>query len=567
MTTPKPTFETVAEAYLALLQSRGIDWLFANAGTDFAPIIEALARAPLAGFETPQAVPVAHETVAVGMAHGYYLASGRPQAVMLHVDVGLANGLVGLMNAARANVPLLLTSGRTPYTEHGHKGSRDLPIHWGQEMHDQGALVREHTKWEHELTYGDQIEAVVDRALAIAMAPPRGPVYLSLPRETLAAPWNGAEISSEALQAEPTVPWPDPASIERIADLLAEADQPLLVSGVRSPDCGRALAALAERCALPVVEFWAGCQALSTEHPMHAGFDPGPVLSTADVVVVLDAPVPWVPGRHSLADGCVVVQIGSDPAFSALPMRSHPSAIALTSDVTAALEALDAALAKHQGSARHEWEKRRVQLTRRHSEQRTARREYARRAPLGSIRRDWASSVLDEALAGEALLFNELGCVPEVMHFPRVGSYCGISIAGGLGWGLPAAMGAQLFDRDRLVVATVGDGSYTFANPVACHHTAANLDLPLLTVVFDNQKWGAVAQATRALYPQGHAVAAPSVPLSSLEPSPRFDLIIEACGGHGELVVDPDRLPAALEKAIEVVRSEHRQALVTVRIT
>ncbi len=114
--------ETVAEAYLALLKARGIDWLFANAGTDFAPIIEAFSRAAGAGLALPEPLAVPHETVAVGMAHGYYLATGRPQAVMVHVNVGMANALMGLLNAARDNVPILFTSGRTPITEEGRTG-------------------------------------------------------------------------------------------------------------------------------------------------------------------------------------------------------------------------------------------------------------------------------------------------------------------------------------------------------------------------------------------------------------------------------------------------------------
>jgi Thiamine pyrophosphate enzyme, N-terminal TPP binding domain len=125
---------TVAEAYLAVLKARGIDWLFANAGTDFAPIIEALVRGAKAGLAMPEPVVVPHENAAVGMAHGYYLVTGRPQAVMVHVNVGMANALMGLLNAARDNVPIFFTSGRTPPTESGRLGSRDLPIHWGQEM-------------------------------------------------------------------------------------------------------------------------------------------------------------------------------------------------------------------------------------------------------------------------------------------------------------------------------------------------------------------------------------------------------------------------------------------------
>ena len=167
-------FDSVAEAYLHLLKSRGVDWLFANAGTDFAPIIEALTKGGEDGRAMPEAVAITHENVAVGMAHGYYQMTGRPQAVMFHVNVGTANALMGLINAARDNVPILFTSGRTPITEGGRIGSRDLPIHWGQEMFDQAGMLREVVKWDYELRYGEQVEAMVDRALATAMSEPKG---------------------------------------------------------------------------------------------------------------------------------------------------------------------------------------------------------------------------------------------------------------------------------------------------------------------------------------------------------------------------------------------------------
>src|SRR5262245_2158149 len=105
---------TAAELLLATLRPRGVDHLLANPGTDFAPLIEGLARRPESGLPTPQAVIVAHELAAISMAHGHWLASGRPLAVMVHVNVGLANGLMGIINAARDNVPMLILSGRTP---------------------------------------------------------------------------------------------------------------------------------------------------------------------------------------------------------------------------------------------------------------------------------------------------------------------------------------------------------------------------------------------------------------------------------------------------------------------
>ena len=133
------TAMTSAEALLRALKRQGIDYFLANAGTDFPPIIEALSR--LAPDQAPQPVTVPHETAAVAMAHGYYLVSGKPLAVMVHVNVGLANAVMGVINAASDNIPLLVLSGRTPISEYGRPGSRVTPIQYGQEMYDQSSLV------------------------------------------------------------------------------------------------------------------------------------------------------------------------------------------------------------------------------------------------------------------------------------------------------------------------------------------------------------------------------------------------------------------------------------------
>ena len=167
------------------LAERGIEYVFANAGTDFAPVIESLAMNANGRRKFPSVIIVPHENVAMAMAHGYYKIAGKPAAVMVHVTVGTGNTVNGLMNAARDNIPILLAAGRTPITETGHIASRNRPIHWGQESFDQGGMVREFTKWDYELRAGQPVAAIVDRALDIAMSEPRGPVYLTLPREVL----------------------------------------------------------------------------------------------------------------------------------------------------------------------------------------------------------------------------------------------------------------------------------------------------------------------------------------------------------------------------------------------
>jgi acetolactate synthase-1/2/3 large subunit len=540
---------SVAEAYLALLKARGIDYLFANAGTDFPPLIEALAHAAEVGIAVPEALAIAHEGVAIAMAHGHTLVSGRPQAVMFHVNVGLANAIMGLINAARDNVPMLVTSGRTPITETGRLGSRDAPIHWGQEMRDQAGMVRELVKWDYELRTGNQLEGLIDRALAIATSTPQGPVYLSLPREVLAEPLDGFSLASEPALEAPAGPHPDPVAIDRAADLLGAAARPLIIVGRGGRETFEPLTRLAERFAVPVVHFWPSRLAMATDHPLHGGFDVQPWLGEADVVLALDAMVPWLPTRHATAEGVTVIQIGPDPLFAQLPMRTFPAQIAIEANVATALVALERALDGGMGPSGAAIESRRTDLTGRIARRREdarARADEAARSPMTS---GWISRCLDRAKGEDAIVFAEAGCDPGVMTFDRPDGYFSHSLSAGLGWGLPAALGAKLAAPDRLVIATIGDGSYMFANPVACHQVAEALNLPVLTIVFDNQGWERVRLSTRGLYPDGHAARANRMPLTSLEPSPAYEQIVRASRGHGERVERAEDLQGALERA------------------
>src|SRR6476660_1258911 len=231
--------ESVAEAYLALLAERGIEYLFANAGTDFAPIVEAYAKAAHSGLPAPKPLIATHENLALSMAHGYAVASGRVPAVMVHVSRGTATALCGVLNAARSNVPALFPAGRSPLTEEGLVGARDTYIHWAQEMFDQAGMLREAVKWEYELRHGAQLETVIDRALTLATSPPEGPVYLSLPREVRAATLPGFAYDSPARRAAASPPSADAAAIEAGARMLAAAKNPLIVTA----DLGRDRAA------------------------------------------------------------------------------------------------------------------------------------------------------------------------------------------------------------------------------------------------------------------------------------------------------------------------------------
>ena len=197
---------TTAEALLAHLKRNGTTHFFVNAGTDFASVVEAYARLDESGLDFPTPIVATHENLAVGMAHGFYLMTHVPQAVMCHVSVGSANAICAIMNAARDQVPVIFMSGRTPLFESGRFGSRNGDIHWAQEMFDQAGMMREIVKWDYELRDGLNVEDVVNRAYGVAQTAPPGPIYLTLPREVLAAPLDGADVRV-AIPAVPAAPF------------------------------------------------------------------------------------------------------------------------------------------------------------------------------------------------------------------------------------------------------------------------------------------------------------------------------------------------------------------------
>lgn len=549
---------SVGEGFLRLLASRGVAFLFANAGTDFPSLVEALARARREGFAVPRTLLVPHENVAVGMAYGVTMVSARAQALMVHVNVGTANALCGLINASRENVPMLLAAGRTPLFESGPAGSRSLNIHWAQEMFDQAGMLREHVKWDYELRGGAQLESVLDRALAIAASEPQGPVYLSLPREVLAAP--GTAFSAQSTQRPAAAPAPDAEAIAAAAALLARARNPLIITARagREPAAVPLLAALAGRFALPVVEFRPRYLSLPNSHPMHAGYESAPWLDEADAILVLDCDVPWMPAGKTPRAGVPVIQAGSDPLFARYPTRGFRADVCITGTPLRVLAALGPAL-EAAGVDAAQVAARRERVIAAGRERRAAVEVLVGDGMGPAMSMASVSRALSDALAragGEAIVVNEYSLLAAAMDLTRPGSYFASSPVGGLGWGVPAALGAKLASPAALVVAAVGDGSYTFANPLACHHAAAMHGIATLTLVMNNGAYGAVERATRAMYPQGVAATAEEgMPLVSLQPVPRYDAIIAACGGHGERVEKAEALPEALDRAIVAVRA------------
>ncbi len=544
---------TAGGAIFPRLKALGVDYVFANSGTDFPPIIEGLAEAAAAGVDLPEALVIPHEHAAMGMAHGYYLATGRSQAVMLHTNVGLANGAIGAINAACEHVPILMMSGRTPVMEGGRFGSRTVPIGWGQEMRDQAALVREASKWEYELKFPEQVAPMLDRAWAIANSTPKGPVYLSLPREVLCESIDASALGGPP-SMRPSRAAPEAGALAEAARLLAGAERPLVIAQRGAGDAASfaAFSDWARDWGVAVSSWWAAHLAIPTDHPCHVGDDPGPWLAEADVVVILDCLAPWWPDRHPVNPQARIVHIGPDPLFSRFPTRTFRSDVSISGETAATIPALVAAMAglprdEHAISARRD----------RLSEASAAERDRIARdadARTGSgITKDWVGRCLSRALEGTASsVFSELGVPLGALERRERDSWFQEPHAGGLGWSFPAALGAKLADPARTIVATMGDGSYMFANPTACHQIAESLGLAPLIMILNNEEWGAVRRSVAGLYPDGHAVKANEMPLTALKPTPDFCRTAEASRAWARRVTGAADVEPAIREALAV---------------
>jgi len=175
----------------------------------------------------------------------------------------------------------------------------------------------------------------------------------------------------------------------------------------------------------------------------------------------------------------------------------------------------------------------------------------------------WVCHCVDQVKGEDAIVIEEGPVVLEQLTLRRPGSFFRAQ-AGGLGWGLGAALGAKLAAPERLVVCFQGDGSYMFGAPVAAHNVGRQYDLPVLYVVFNNAMWGAVRRATHSMYPAGHAARSTEEPFVRLDGTPHLERVVGASDGYGERVDDPAELPAALKRAVHAVTKERRQAVLNV---
>ena len=557
------------DAIVAALAAGGVEVLFFTSGSEIAFYQEAIAKARALGRPAPRLVTMTHEHASLNAALGYAAVSGKPVATAAHVDAGTLHHGGAIHNAMHANLPVLITAGFPPTSYPGASpAARNAGGHlWLQETYDQHAIVRQYVKWDHRLQAHDNPALAVGRALQVALSEPRGPVYLSIAPEVSMQKLGALRFPPLGQLAAARGGAPDPAGVQEIAERLLRARNPYIVVSAsgRNPATVPALVSLCELLGLPVVH---GSTKRYLSFPMdHALMAGSADLSSADVVVVLDADVPWMPGPSAPGPDAWVAVLSLDPIVRKFPTYEFTADLRLACDPLLAIQALENAL--RAGTSKDMQERfavraRRIGLA--VKEKRSAlEREAQGHAGKSPIHPLWlASRIAELAAKSDAIVIDDTlphNRLHEFLRCSRPGSWFYTPGTSG-GWASGAALGAKLAAPERDVIAVSGDGFYMFGTPAAALWSAAHYRAPYLAVVYQNRSYGTGTLRLKGFYPGGYAEKA-GFDGGYFDPPMDFAQEAEAAGACGINVREPGELEAALERGLAEVRGG-RPAVVSV---
>lgn len=571
----KEYLRTGSSDLLQGLVDLGIEYLFCNLGTDHAPLIEEMAHWREQGRAFPKLILCPHENTAVHMAGGYAVATGRGQAVLVHVDAGTANAAMGLHNLCRTRIPVLLIAGRAPMTTFDDvTGGRDTYVHFIQEPFDQASVVRPYVKWEYNLAWPSMAYEVVSRAGAVMQSDPTGPVYLTLPREVLAAPVDAASVGAYGHQNHLPVraQGADPSAVRAIAEQLMRSDNPMLVTAYagRKREAPALIEKLAVLCGMRVCEFNTIYMNIRRDSPYFAGYNPAAFTEQADFGLMVDVDVPWIPKTTRVNPNAYWAQLDVDAIKRDIPMWGFPLNARIEGDSVRLIAQLIEII---ENSATPEFKTkaaaRGLALKTAHAQNRQKAASLAQaKGVVNAINPHYLCVVMGQKINLHDIVLNEAirNTMAVFEQIPREvpGSLMGLS-GGGLGFSAGTALGIKLAEAKNRVIHFVGDGSFYFSNPSSVYAVANQYGLPILTVLLDNGGWSAVKESTLRMYPQGEAKSTNQF-ASDLGYSTDFAAIAEAAGAHGERLTDPEQVEAAIERCLAALDAG-RSALLHVRIT
>jgi acetolactate synthase I/II/III large subunit len=552
---------TTAEHLLWLLSEHGVEHLFLNPGTDSAPLQEAVATLAKAGVTIPKIIVCSFESVALAAAHGYWQVTRRPQCVFVHVDVGTQNLGAMMHNALRDRAGVVVIAGKTPYAEEPDSpGGRSHTIHWQQDVPDQAGTVRGYAKWVVEITRPGMLARAIGRAVQVASGGLPGPAYLMVSRDVLMDP-PARELGRTTGYAVPRPPAADADTVRWIAERLAEAERPLLITAKagRRPEGFLSVTRLADLAGVRVIDLAeTGCVNISTSHPMNllSAADGQRAVEEADLIIVVDADVPWIPKFTRPPDRATVIHIDIDPLKTDMPMWTFPVDVAVTADGATALgqivERLEEMGHTMPPAGRPE-----------------ASPPAAFTAPAdGPITAHEVVSALNDVLRADDIVVEEAvtsaRVLHEVLHRTRPATMYGTG-SPGLGWGLAGAVGVRLASPESRVVTVVGDGAFMFGVPTAALCLAAEAGAPIMAVVLNNDGYRASRLPVFELFPQGLSATRGDAEGTRFASPPDFAAVARACHAHGETVTDRADLVTALRRGLQAVESG-RSAVVDVHI-
>ena len=457
-------------------------------------------------------------------------------------------------------------------------GSRDTYVHFVQDPFDIASIVRPYVKWEYSLPSGVVVKEALARASAFAHTDPPGPVYMMLPRETLAEEWDEGEMPPypPARYGSVRAGGIEPARAEAIAQALMQAENPVAFAAYlgRKPQAVALLDKLARTCGIRVAEFNAIDLNIPQDSPCYAGIDPTPLLEDADLGLLLDTDVPFVP-HSKRAREMKWVQIDIDPLKSDFPMWGFATDMRVQGDSAIILQqVLDAVEARADDGYRKRVAAR-IESWSAAREASTKRRATAssNKGVSGALNTAFVFATLSDKLAPDDVVLNEAirngPILQEHLKRTKPQSYVGLA-GGGLGFSGGMALGLKLAQAKRRVVQVIGDGGFHFSSPDSVYAVAQQYQIPIFTVVLDNGGWQAVKSATQRVYPKG--IAAETDQFQSRLMSGRqgerrdFSEIGKAFGAHGECVREPDELAAAIDRCLAAL-DDGKAAVLHVHVT
>ncbi|HLH49892.1 MAG TPA: thiamine pyrophosphate-requiring protein [Roseiarcus sp.] len=563
---------SASAALLDALTEAGVSCIFANFGSDHPALVEAIAEARAKGRAIPKIITSPHEFVAMSAAHGYAQLTGHAQAVFVHVECGTQTLGGAVHNAARARVPLFVFAGLSPFTQEGElRGARNEFIQWIQDVYDQRGIVREYMKYNNEFRTGRNIKTIVRRAMQFAHSDPQGPVYLTGAREVMEEEVPSLPEEGQYWPAIEPSPLAESAAAELVG-ALAKAKRPIVVTSYlgRSADAVRSLVRLCERLGIGVLESVPSRMNYPHREAMYQGNHwnhpfQNPALAEADVVLVIDSDVPWIPTINRPRADAAIFHIDIDPLKASTPLWRINARRTFRADAASALLQMNAYLDRA-GYDEAAAEARRRFWRDKH-ERRAAEISREEEAKDETITPEYLTACLRRQVGDEAIVLNEGITNYHVIcdHMARNEPHSIFASGGGsLGWNGGAAIGMKLAAPERTIVALTGDGSYMFSVPSTVHWMARRYQAPFLQVVYNNRGWKAPKFSALAVHPDGYASRAADLDLS-FEPSPDYAGLAAAAGGaFGLTLRKASDVEPGVKEALRVMREEKRAAVLDV---